>query len=242
MTRQATLVVLAAASLSEVFAEIGQRFEAEHPGVAVLLNLAGSQQLAQQLAQGAPADVFASADEKQMGIAAQAGRIAAGSSQPFAHNRLVVIYPQDNPAGLEKLQDLAKPGLRLVLAASEAPVGRYSLVFLDRTSQTPAFGPDYAAAVLGNVVSYEQTVKAVLAKVQLGEGDAGIVYVSDVNAGNAGLIGILEIPDSLNPAATYLLAPISDSAEHELAQAFIRLVLSPDGQEILARHGFLPIK
>jgi molybdate transport system substrate-binding protein len=177
-----------------------------------------------------------------MGVAVQAGRILPAEPQVFAHNRLVVIYPEGNPAKLEKLQDLAQHGVRLVLGTAESPIGYYSLDFLDRASQDPAFGGQFKPDVLDNVVSYEQNVKAVLAKVQLGEGDAGIVYVSDVSAENAGQIGVLDIPDPLNPVATYLVAPIVDSAQPELAQAFIRLVLSPNGQEILVRHGFLPIE
>jgi molybdate transport system substrate-binding protein len=242
VTRPATLVVLAAASLSEAFTEIGQQFEAEYPGVRTLLSFGNSQQLALQLAQGAPGDVLASADAAPMEVAVEAGRVARGGSLVFAGSELVVIYPTDNPANLERLQDLAQPGVRLVLGAAEIPIGRYSLIFLDKASQDPAYGPGFGQAVVQNVVSYEQTVKAVLAKIQLGEGDAGIVYISDVIPEGVEQVGCLEIPDPLNPVVTYLVAPISDSAQPELAQAFIRLILSPSGQEILARHGFLPIE
>jgi molybdate transport system substrate-binding protein len=237
--RNATLTVFAAASLTESFGEIGPLFEAEHPGVRVILNLAGSQQLAQQLAQGAPADVFASANETQMQVAVDAGRVAAGSQRVFVRNRLVVVFPQDNPAGIQSLPDLARPGLRLVLAAADVPVGKYSLEFLDKASQDLAFGPTFKEGVLANVVSYEQTVKAVLTKVVLGEGDAGIVYLSDISLDNADKVGRLEIPDPLNSLATYPIALVSDSAEPDLAQAFIDLVLSPQGQEILTKFGFV---
>jgi len=119
-------MVSAAASLTEPFAEIGQQFEAGHPGVKVVFNFAASQALSQQLGQGAPADVFASANTKEMDNAIAAGRVAGGSQRTFAYSKLVVIYPTDNPAGLDKLQDLAKPGLKLMIAAEVVPAGKYS--------------------------------------------------------------------------------------------------------------------
>jgi molybdate transport system substrate-binding protein len=234
------LVVFAAASLTESFTELARLFESQHPRVKVTCNLAASQQLSQQLGQGAPADVFASANTKEMDSAIQAGRVAEGSQKTFARNKLVVIYPTDNPAGLGKLQDLARPGLKLVLAAKEVPAGSYSLTFLDKASQDAAFGATFKDDVLKNVVSYEETVKAVLTKVVLGEGDAGIVYLTDISLDNAGKVGRLDIPDALNSVGTYPIAPVSDAAQPELAQAFVDLVLSAQGQEILARYGFLP--
>ena len=235
-----TLTVFAAASLTDPFTEIAQRFEAEHPGVKVVLNLAASQQLSQQLGQGAPADIFASASTKEMDNAIQARRVAGGSQQTFAHNKLVVIYPRDNPAGLGELQDLANPGLKLVLAAKEVPVGKYVLDFLDQAGQDAAFGAAFKDDVLKNVVSYEENVKAVLTKIVLGEGDAGIVYLTDITQANAGKVGRLDIPDALNTVATYPIAAVSDASQPELAQAFIQLVLSAQGQQILAKYGFLP--
>jgi molybdate transport system substrate-binding protein len=235
------LTVFTAASLTEAFTEIGQRFEAEHPGVKVTFNFAGSQQLAQQLGQGAPADVFASANEKQMGVAIEAGRVVSGTQRVFAHNRLVVIYPRDNPAGLKELRDLARPGLRLVLADKEVPVGRYALDFLDKAAGDAAFGSAFKDGVLQNVVSYEQTVKAVLSKVALGEGEAGIVFCSDVTGSGADKVGRIDIPDELNVIATYPIAPVADSRNPESAQAFIEFVLGPAGQESLAGQGFIGI-
>jgi molybdate transport system substrate-binding protein len=232
------LTVFAAASLTESFTELAQRFESQHPGTKVVLNFAGSQQLSTQLGEGAPADVFASANTKEMTTAIQAGRVVDGSQQVFAYNRLVAIYPNDNPAGLTSLQDLAKPGVKLILAAEEVPVGKYSLEFLDKASQDPAFGNTFKDDVLKNVVSYEQTVKAVLTKVVLGEGDGGIVYRTDVSQDNAGKVGQIDIPDALNSIGTYPIAPIADAGQPELAAAFIWLVLSPEGQEILGKYGF----
>ena len=178
-------VVFAAASLTEPFGEIGKSFEAAHPGVTVVYNFAGSQQLAQQINAGAPADVFASANKKQMGATIDAGSVISGTQQIFARNRLVVIYPKDNPAGLKDLNDLANPGLKLVLAAKEVPVGQYTLDFLDKAAADPALGTTFKDAVLKNVVSYEDNVKNVLTKVALGEADAGIVYLSDISGADA---------------------------------------------------------
>jgi len=237
----ANLTVFAAASLTDAFNEIGQKFTAEHPGVTFTFNFAGSQQLAQQLGQGAPADIFASANKKQMDVTIEAGRVVSGTQKTFVRNRLVVVYPKDNPAGLTRLQDLAKPGLKLILAAKEVPVGQYALDFLNKAITDTAFSPTYMDEVLKNVVSYEDNVKSVLTKISLGEGDAGIVYTSDVTGENADKVGRLDIPDKLNTVATYPIAVVKDSAASKQAQAFVDYVLSATGQEVLTRYGFIPV-
>jgi molybdate transport system substrate-binding protein len=237
-----TLYVFAAASLTEAFEEIARSFEASHPGVRVALNFAGSQQLAQQIIQGAPADVFASANQKQMDAVISDGRIAAGSEQTFAENRLVVVVPTENPAGINTLKDLSKTDLRLVLAAKEVPVGQYTLDFLEKASQAESLDPGYPEAVLANVVSYEDNVKAVLSKVALGEADAGIVYTSDVSGENASRVLQIDIPTDLNVIGSYPVAPIQDSGDKALAQEFIASVLSANGQCSLEKFGFLHVK
>jgi molybdate transport system substrate-binding protein len=238
----ANLTVFAATSLTDAFNELGQTFAAEHPGVTFTFNFAGSQQLAQQLGQGAPADIFASANKKQMEVAImEAGRVISGTERTFVRNHLVVIYPADNPAGLIQLQDLAQPGLKVVLAAKEVPVGQYFLDFLNKAVTDPAFNPTYIDDVLKNVVSYEENVRSVLAKVALGEADAGIVYTSDITGPEADKVGRLDIPDNVNVIASYPIATISDSAYPSQAQAFVEFVLSPAGQEVLARYGFIPV-
>ena len=234
-----TLTVFAAASLAEAFTEIGRGFEAAHPGTRIVFNFAGSQQLAQQLAQGAPADVFASADAHQMAAAVRIGRVCERDSQSFARNRLVVIFPPDNPARLLALADLARPGLRLVIAAPQVPAGQYAFNFLARASKDPGLGPRFGERVLANVVSHEENVRAVLSKVALGEADAGIVYFSDISAARPARIGRLEIPDAWNPVAEYPIAAIADSRRRELAQAFVDFVLSAKGRAVLAQHGFM---
>jgi molybdate transport system substrate-binding protein len=237
---EAALTVFAAASLTEAFTAIAADFQAEHPGVTITFNFAGSNQLAEQINQGAPADVFASANSAQMAAAVEGGRIAPGAPQTFARNRLVVILPAGNSGGLAALRDLARPGLRLVLAAQAVPVGQYSLDFLDKAGRDAAYGAAFKEAVLANVVSYEENVRAVLTKVALGEADAGIVYTSDVTGEAAAQVDRLDIPDELNTLAAYPIAPLADSARPEAAQAFVEFVLSASGQEILAEHGFIP--
>jgi molybdate transport system substrate-binding protein len=152
----------------------------------------------------------------------------------------VVIFPTDNPAGIKELKDLARPGLKLDLAAKEVPVGQYALDVFDKASKDAAYGAEFKAAVLGNVVSYEENVKAVLSKVALGEADAGIVYTSDLTGDAAAKVGRLEIPDALNTIAAYPIAPIKDARNADLAAKFVSYVLSPEGQEILGRYGFMP--
>ena len=233
-----TLTVMAAASLTESFTELGNLFTQNNPSVKVEFNFAGSQALAQQIAQGAPADVFASANDTQMKAAIDSGRINSDAITEFVSNRLVVIVPKDNPAGIQSLADLAKPGLKLDLAAKEVPVGQYALNFLDKAAADPDYGQSYKDAVLANVVSYEDNVKAVLTKVSLDEADAGIVYSTDAASGDPTKITILDIPDSLNVIATYPIAPINDSQLSDTAQAFVNLVLSSDGQAIMVKYGF----
>lgn len=231
------ITVFAAASLTEAFEEIGARF-AHSSNTAVVFNFAGSQQLAQQLLSGAPGDVFAAANQKQMDVAVEGGSVAATTVQPFASNRLVIVTPADNPATLQQLADLARPGVKLVLADAAVPVGQYALDMLAKASAAPDFAPTFGDETLANVLSYEDSVRSVLAKVLLGEVDAGIVYSSDVTAANREEVRIIDIPDALNITAVYMLAPVAGSAQPELAQAFVDYVISDAGQEILANYGF----
>lgn len=234
-----TLTVFAAASLTDAFRELARSFETTHPGVKVRFNSAGSQTLVAQLQQGAPADVFASADERWMQEAATRG-LLEGEATTFARNRLVVIVPRTNPGRIGKLQDLARRGLKIVLGADAVPVGRYSRIALRQMADDPAFGGSYATAVLGNVVSEEEAVKAVVGKVQLGEADAGIVYASDVTPAVARFIRVFELPESSNVIATYPIATLRASRQGDTAHAFVALVTSEEGQRVLAKWKFLP--
>ena len=235
-----TLNVFAAASLTNAFGEIGANFTAANPGVAVVFNFAGSNQLATQIGEGAPADVFASANGTQMNVAIESGRVISGTQRTFVRNRLVIATPADNPAGLTGVQDLATPGVKLLFAAKEVPVGQYALDFLDKAEADGALGAGYKAAVLANVVSYEENVRAVLTKVSLGEADAGIVYSSDVAANTTGEVTQVEIPDQFNTVVSYPIAPLRDSPNLEIAQQFIDYILAPEGQQVLAAYGFMP--
>ncbi len=236
-TAPLTLNVFAAASLTDAFNEISEQFAAEHPGTDVVFNFAGSNQLATQIGQGAPADVFASANKTQMQAAIDSGYIVSGTQQTFVRNRLVVVTPADNPAQLASLQDLAKPGIKIVLAAKEVPVGQYALDFLDKAEADGSLGTGYKGAVLANVVSYEENVRSVLAKVALGEADAGVVYTSDAVM-SEGDVQQIEIPDALNTVASYPIATLGDSSNLDLAQQFVDYVLAPAGQHVLEKYGF----
>ncbi len=231
-----TLTVFAAASLTDAFTEIGGAFKAAHPNAVITFNFAGSQQLRTQIEQGAPADIFASANSAEMDSLIADGFIEKGASQIFLTNRLVVILPSNNPAGLEKLEDLARPGIKLVLADGDVPVGEYARLALDQ--MTGPFGSGFKDEVLANVVSNEDNVKQVVAKVQLGEADAGIVYTSDAVAEPE--LKSIEIPADLNVTAQYPIAPLIRSNRSELAKEFIAYVLSADAQMILKKWGFGP--
>ena len=237
---QGQLTVFTAASLTEAFKEMGDNIEQANPGTKVTFNFAGSPTLRTQLAQGARADVFASADEPNIQGAQKEGTIA---SEPrlFVRNQLVAIVPAANPAQVMRLQDLAKPGVKLVLTNKEVPVGNYSRQALAKMSQDVAFGSEFATRVLANLVSEETNVKQVVAKVQLGEADAGIVYSSDVTPAVRGAVQVLAIPDAFNVIAHYPIAVVRDAPNAAGAHAFIDYVLSPAGQAILTKHGFLAV-
>ena len=218
------IVVFAAASLAEAFAAIGGEFAATDGGAPVTLNLAGSQTLAAQLREGAPADVFAAADTAQMDVVASAG-LLAGEPQPFATNRLAVAVEPGNPRGVTGLADLGRDDLIVVLPAEEVPAGRYARAALD------------AAGVTVAPASLEPDVRAALAKVALGEADATVVYASDLVAAADRVDGVA-IPDDVNVVATYPIAVLADAPAPDVAARFVAFVLSERGRALLAEHGF----
>ncbi|HEY8369057.1 MAG TPA: molybdate ABC transporter substrate-binding protein, partial [Thermodesulfobacteriota bacterium] len=173
------LTVFAAASLTEAFRDIGAAFEQANPGVRVVFNFGGSPQLRQQIEQGARADVFASANQAQMDALKSQG-LLWGPDRTFARNRLVVVMPKDNPGKIRSLQDLARPGVKFLTTHRAVPVGAYTRAALEKMSQSPEFGADFASRVAANIVSEEDNVKQIVTKVQLGEVDAGVVYSSDI--------------------------------------------------------------
>jgi molybdate transport system substrate-binding protein len=232
-----TLTVYAAASLTDAFNEIGKAFEASHPGVTVNFSFAGSQILRAQIEQGAPADIFASANMTEMDTLVSEKEVDSSSPQIFLTNQLIVILPPHNPANISALPDLSKSGLKIVLAASTVPAGNYALQVLDKLNAQ--YGADFKTKVLANVVSNETDVKQVVAKVQLGEADAGMVYVSDSVA--APTLQKITIPAHANVIAKYPIAPLVSSKNADLAKRFIAYVLSSDGQATLKKWGFTPV-
>ncbi len=231
-----SMTVFAASSLKEAFEELGKRFREERAGAKVEFNFGGSSQLLAQLQQGASAEVIAFADLITMKKARDAGLIA-GEPVIFAKNRLTIVVPKQNRAGIRSLADLAKPGVKVVIAHENVPVGTYAREMLKRASQRPEYGADFASRVLQNVVSEEINVKQVLAKVALGEADAGIVYVTDVKAAGADVQQIA-IPDDINVIACYPIAVARSARDLQLAQEFVSLVRSEEGRAVLEAHGF----
>lgn len=237
--RPGELVVFAAASLTDAFTELGRALERREPGLRVTFNFAASSLLRTQILQGARADVFASADERNMQRVREAGRLWA-PPVIFARNEPVVVIPSHNPAGITAVADLARPGVRVVVAGPEVPVGAYTRQILDNLSRDPAYGRDFAQRVLRNVVSEEPNVRASLARVALGEADATFVYRSDVSSEYGARVRVLEIPRTANVLALYPIAIVRDAPNPAAARRFLQLVLSPEGQRVLVRRGFLP--
>lgn len=233
-----TLNVFAAASLTDAFQEIAQTLKQQYPDLQVVYNFGGSQALRTQIEQGAQADIFASADGRQMEQARQNG-VVQGEAPIFVKNRLVVIVPHDNPARLETFQDLARAGVKLDLAASQVPVGNYSREAIAKANA--AYGADFSTRVQHNIVSEENNVKQVVLKVQLGEVDAGIVYISDVIPQVRRAIRTIPIPDAYNRLASYPIAITKDINNRLAAETFIAFILSESGQAILKKHNFLSI-
>ena len=220
-----TLVVLAAASLGEALRDVAAAFESKHPGLTVQSSFAGSPTLAHQIEEGAPADVFASADEATMQRLVDGG-LVAGSPTIFARNRLAIVVPPGNPKGIHALADLARPGLAVVLCAPAVPAGRYAREAVAK------------AGVRVPEASEEADVKAVVTKVRLGEADAGIAYATDVRAA-AGVVDGVALPEAHDVIARYPVAVLRDARNRGAAEAFVAFLASEDGVRILARFGFL---
>lgn len=233
------LIVFAAASLTDPFNEIKANVESANPGLKISYNFGGSNTLRAQLEQGAKADVFASANQTEMDNALKSG-LVADKGTTFVRNRLVVVLPKNNPGKIEKLQDLARSGIKLVVAQKNVPVGGYTLQALDKMSKDPAFSSDFSAKVQANFVSQESNVKQVVTKVQLGEADAGIVYISDISASVTKDVTTLEIPDQFNTIATYPIAALKSATNTAAAKVFISYVLGGQGQAILKKNNFIP--
>lgn len=235
-----TLTVFAAASLTDAFNEIKARIEGANPGTTIAYNFAASSALRTQLEQGARADVFASADQPQLDQAKRNG-VIRDEGRVFVQNKPVIIVPANNPRNIARPQDIANPGVKLVLAAAQVPIGNYARQILDNMGRDPAYGSDFRQRALANLVSDEANVRQVVSKVQLGEGDAGIVYSSDVTPAVRGQLRVIAIPDNVSVTAQYPVAVVRGAANEEGARAFIDYLVSPDGQRILEQWGFIPL-
>ena len=222
-TLRGTIHVFAAASLTEAFGTLGKQFEAAHPGVKVVFNFGASSTLAQQINQGAPADVFASASAKNMDQVVSAG--GAKNSTAFVNNIMEIAVPPSNPAHVTSVNDLAKSRVKVALCQAQVPCGSTAaIVFANaKISVTP--------------VTQEADVKSVLSKVELGEVDAGVVYVTDVRAAGSKVQGV-PIPAAVNASTTYPIASLTESHNSRAAQAFVSYVLSSAGQAVLTADGF----
>lgn len=229
-----TLRVFAAASLTDAFRELAALFEQQHAGDSVELNFAGSQVLRAQIEQGAPADVFASADEVHARALEAAGLL--GPCTVLARNKLVLVVPRESPR-VGRLQDVARPGVKVLVAGPTVPVGRYTTQVLAKLAGAGVYGDDFQGRVQANVVSQETSVRVVLSKIALGEADAGFVYVTDAVAA-AQRVRSIDIPERYNVVAEYPIGLVTKSAVAASARAFIGLVLGQEGQAALRRHGF----
>ena len=226
------LLVYAASSLTEAFQELEREFEKSHPLADISLVFSGSQVLRIQIEQGAPSDVLATANPQHMEILVASGLVE--NPLVFARNELVLIVPLDNPAGIETFEDLPKAS-RLVVGTDHVPVGKYTHLMLDNAGKE--LGTDFEQQVHSRVVSLENNVRLVRAKVELGVADAAIVYRTDALVSDK--VRSISIPSDINVQAEYFIGELIRSSHRELADDWIDFTLSPLGQEILIRHGFV---
>ena len=229
-----TLTVLAASSLTNAFEELATTFQEQNPDTEVRTSFGGSSELLAQIEQGAPADVFASADEDKMDTALQEDLV--NEPQTFAGNRPIIIVPIDNPARIHGLQDLANPDAKLVLAQDGVPIAEYAKRIL--TNADSEYGGNLEQQALNNVVSREANVRASANRVALGEADATFVYITDVTPEFEDQVEVIEIPQDLNVVATYPIATLKEANNLELARRWVDLVLSDEGQRLLEEYGF----
>ena len=232
-----SLTIYAAASLKAVMAKAQTAYEAANPGTTLAISTDSSAALETKIEQGAPADLFLSADTANPQKLVDKG-LAAGSITKFAGNLLTVIVPVANPAGIQTPADLAKPGIKVIAAGDTVPITRYATQLVANLARQPGYPADFVAQYTANIVSKEDNVAAVVAKIELGEGDAGIVYVTDAKTSTK--VTTVAVPDAANVPATYGGVVVKASPNVAPAQAFLAWLAGPDGQAILASFGFLP--
>jgi len=232
-----TLTIFAASSLIDAFGELGKTFEKQNEGVEVKQSFESSSTLLIQIQQGAPADVFASAAQEEMDTAMKDG-LVAGKPEVFVKNREIIMVPNDNPANIESFQDVANPGVRLVLAQRDVPAADYALQILDKANAR--YGDNFEKQVLSNVVSRESDVRASVNRVVVGDADATFGYASDYTIDIRDRVMVVPIPPDLNIIATYPVAALKGAKDPELAKKWVELVTSKDGQHVLQKWNFEP--
>jgi molybdate transport system substrate-binding protein len=231
------LTVFGAASLRSALEAAATAYEARNPGTTLAISTDSSAALATQIEQGAPADVFLSADTASPNTLVDGG-LADGEAVAFAGNELTIIVPTDDPGRVTSPRDLARAGLKVVAAGDEVPITRYAAQLIDNLARAPGYPAEFAAAYARNVVSKEDNVKGIVAKLEVGEGDAGIVYVTDARA--SGKVATVDVPKGVNVPASYAGVVVKASPNQEAAADFLEWFAGPDGQAILAEFGFLP--
>lgn len=235
------LTAFTAASLTGAFGEIGQIYKNE-TNISVVFNFDGSQALRTQMENGAYADIFTSANKKQMNAVKADGLMNNSSVIIFTKNKLSLIVPKDNPGKVSNLTDLAKPGLKIVIGTKDVPVGDYAMQIINKLGNDSSYGAEYKTKVLANVVSQETNVNYVVTKVALGEADVGFAYVSDITEDLASKVDKVDIPDEYNVIAEYPIGVLNDSNYPTESEKFIALVTSEEGRAILEKYGFAPVK
>jgi molybdenum ABC transporter molybdate-binding protein len=232
-----TLIVLAASNATDPFNDVIAVFDREHPGVTVLSEYAGTQVLATQAEQGAPFDVFVSADKAHVDALAREGLVEDVALLSQSHE--VIVVPKNNPAGIGSLRDLADKNVKLVVGVPTVPIGAYTRQILAKASAD--FGRDFPERVLAHAVSFETNVKQVLEKVALGEADAGVVYFTDVTAKYGDKVTIVPISHRYEVEAANYIAVASRGSHVELARQLLQTATGPTGRSIFRRHGYDPL-
>jgi molybdate transport system substrate-binding protein len=236
-TETVQLTVFAAASLSNVLDQIKPAYEAAQPGTTLTISTDSSAALETQIEQGAPADVFLSADTTNPKKLVDGG-LSAGEAVVFAGNKLTIIVPTDDPGEVTSPKDLANAGLRIIAAGDAVPITKYATMLVANLAKVAGYPAHFAAAYAANVASKEDNVKAVIGKIELGEGDAAIVYVTDAAASTK--VKTIDVPAEANVSASYAGIVVGASAHQEPARTFLGWLTSAEGQAILQRAGFLP--
>jgi molybdate transport system substrate-binding protein len=233
----AALTIYGAASLKGALDKAKVAYETANPGTTLTISTDSSATLETQIEQGAPADVFLSADTTNSKRLVDKG-LAAGTAVTFAGNKLTIIVPTANPAGITSPKDLAKTGVKVIAAGDAVPITKYASQLVANLARESGYPPDFAGKYTANIASKEDNVKAIVAKIELGEGDVGIVYVTDAKASTK--VTTVDVPDTANVPAAYAGVVVIASRNPAAAQAFLTWFAGPDGQAILGTFGFLP--